>query len=136
MVPKPIRVSDPDGSPKSEPPLRGVSESHSDLEMVPKRRRRGVQRRRQADKPRIRNGSQPLPGQRRARRRSRRHLSALGTETSQLGAEGFVSMPAAAVTSASQDLDGRDELRARELYLSAWLRSAAKYCALWRIRQF
>jgi transposase-like protein len=39
-VPKPIRVSDTDGSPKSEPQLRGLSESHRDLETVPKRRRR------------------------------------------------------------------------------------------------
>jgi hypothetical protein len=39
-VPKTIRVSDPDGAPRSEPQLRGLNESDRDLETVPKRRRR------------------------------------------------------------------------------------------------
>jgi transposase len=50
-MPKPIRVSGTDGSPKSEPQLRGgLSESHRDPETVAKRRRRVFSA---ADKPRI-----------------------------------------------------------------------------------
>jgi transposase-like protein len=39
-VPKPIRVTDTDDSPKSEHPLRGLNDSHLDVETVPKRSRR------------------------------------------------------------------------------------------------
>lgn len=39
-MPKPIRVSEPDGSPRSEPQLREVSERDRNLETVAKRHRR------------------------------------------------------------------------------------------------
>jgi hypothetical protein len=40
IVPKPIRVSDRNGWPTSEPQWRGLNESARYLETVPKRRRR------------------------------------------------------------------------------------------------